>query len=429
MRILFKHLDVPDIDQIDGYLREGGYKALERTIREMSADEVTDLVSKSGLRGRGGAGLPTGKKWAFIPKDPNLPKYLCCNADESEPGTFKDRELMLRNPHQLIEGMAICCRAIGAEMAFIYIRGEFVQPMKTLERAISEAYERGFLGRGLFGSDTNIDIKVHRGAGAYICGEESALLNSLAGVRGEPRLRPPFPAIKGIYESPTVINNVETLANVPHIINNGPDWFRSVGTEKSPGTKLFCVSGHVNRPGNYELPMGVTARELIFEHAGGILGGKRLKAFIPGGSSVPMLTEDHLDVHLDFESLMAAGSMLGSAGFIVMHEGTCIVAATLNMARFYAHESCGKCTPCREGTGWMVDMLESIEDGGGKMGYIDRLVDVANNINGRSFCGLGDASAAPVLSSIKHFRDEYETHIRERGCPFAGDRGFALKEQ
>ncbi len=428
MQIVFKHIDVPDIDQIDVYLREGGYKALERTVKDMHPEEIIDVVSKSGLRGRGGAGFPTGKKWAFIPKDPSLAKYLCCNADESEPGTFKDRELMLRNPHQLIEGMAICCRAIGAKRAFIYVRGEFTQPIKTLNKALSEAYAKGFLGHGIFESDTDIDIQIHRGAGAYICGEESALLNSLAGVRGEPRFRPPFPAIKGIYDSPTVINNVETLANVPHIINNGPDWFRSVGTEKSPGTKVFCVSGHVNRPGNYELPMGVTARALIFEHAGGVLDGKNLKAFIPGGSSVPMLTEESLDVALDFEALMAAGSMLGSAGFMVLNEDTCIVRATLNMARFYGHESCGKCTPCREGTGWMVDMLESIEDGAGKIGYIDRLVDVANSINGRSFCGLGDASAAPILSSIKHFREEYETHVRERGCPFKGDAGFALRE-
>lgn len=416
MRILFKHLDVPDIDQINVYLREGGYKSLERAVKEMSPDEVTDAVSRSGLRGRGGAGFPTGRKWAFIPKDPSLKKYLCCNADESEPGTFKDRELMMRNPHQLIEGMALCCYAIGAERAFLYIRGEFMQPIKKMQQAIDEAYDRGYLGKNIFGSGTSVDIMIHRGAGAYICGEETALLNSLVGVRGEPRFRPPFPAIKGIYESPTVINNVETLANVPHIINNGAEWFASIGTEKSKGTKIFCVSGHVNKPGNYELPMGTTAMEVIFEHAGGISGGKRLKAFIPGGSSVPMLTEEHLDVAMDFESLMAVGSMLGSAGVIVMNEDTCIVRATLNMARFYAHESCGKCTPCREGTSWMVDMLESIEEGRGKMGYIDRLVDVANNINARSFCALGDASAQPVLSSIKHFRDEYEEHIRSGEC-------------
>lgn len=427
MRVLFKHLDVPDIDQIDVYLREGGYKAFERCLKEITPEDVIDIVTKSGLRGRGGAGFPTGKKWAFIPKDPNLKKYLCCNADESEPGTFKDRELMLRNPHQLIEGMAICCHAIGSDRAYIYIRGEFVEPAKKLEKALSEAYQRGYLGQNIKGSGFNLDIQIYRGAGAYICGEETALLNSLEGLRGEPRFRPPFPAIRGLYDGPTVINNVETLCNVPHIINNGAEWFASIGTGKSTGTKIFCVSGHVNKPGNYELPMGTPARELIFEHAGGILDGKRLKAFIPGGSSVPMLTEQHLDVNLDFESLLAVGSMLGSAGVIVMNEDTCIVRATWNMAKFYEHESCGKCTPCREGTAWMREMLESIEHGIGKMGYIDRLVDVANNINGRSFCGLGDASAQPVLSSILHFRDEYETHIREGRCPFGSNSGFALR--
>lgn len=427
MRILFKHIDVPDIDDIDVYIREGGYSALEKCVRQMTPEAVIDAISRSGLRGRGGAGFPTGKKWAFIPKDPNLKKYLCCNADESEPGTFKDRELMLRNPHQLIEGMAICCYAIGSERAYIYVRGEYVEPIRKLEQALAEAIDRGFIGENILGSGFNVRMQVYRGAGAYICGEETALLNSLEGLRGEPRLRPPFPAIRGLYDGPTVINNVETLSNAPHIINNGPEWFASIGTEKSPGTKIFSVSGHVNKPGNYELPMGTTARELIYEHAGGVHGGKRLKAYIPGGSSVPMLTEDHLDVELSFESLLAAGSMLGSAGFMALNEDTCIVRAAWNMAKFYEHESCGKCTPCREGTAWMRDMLESIERGNGKMGYIDRLVDVANNINGRSFCGLGDASAQPVLSSIKHFREEYETHVREGRCPYGGwgvgDRG------
>ena len=417
MRILFKHLDVPDIDKIDVYIHEGGYKALEKALREMTPDEVTDVVTKSGLRGRGGAGFLTGKKWSFIPKDPSLTKYLCCNADESEPGTFKDRELILRNPHQLIEGIALCCYAIGSNRAFIYIRGEYIEPARKLEAAIAEAYEKGFLGRSILGSDFNLEVQIYRGAGAYICGEETALLNSLEGLRGEPRFRPPFPAIKGLYEGPTVINNVETLSNVPHIIANGAEWFASIGTEKSTGTKVFSVSGHVNKPGNYELPMGTAARELIYDHAGGILNGKELKAFIPGGSSVPMLTKEHLDIGLDFESLMAAGSMLGSAGVIVMNEDTCIVRAALNMAKFYEHESCGKCTPCREGTGWMRQMLESIEHGEGKMDYIDMLVEIASNINGKSFCALGDAAAQPVLSSIKHFREEYEAHVREGRCP------------
>jgi NADH-quinone oxidoreductase subunit F len=428
MRIIFKHLDVPDIDNIDVYTREGGYEAARKSVNEMSPDEVIDTVTKSGLRGRGGAGFPTGKKWAFIPKDPSLNKYLCCNADESEPGTFKDRELMLRNPHQLIEGMIICCYAIGSHRAFIYIRGEFIEPAKKLEQALKEAYEHGFLGEHIFGSDFSLEIQMYRGAGAYICGEESALLNSLEGYRGEPRFRPPFPAIKGLYAGPTVINNVETLANVPHIINNGAEWFASIGTPKSTGTKIICMSGHVNKPGNYEVVMGTPARKVIYEYAGGILGGRELKAFIPGGSSVPMLTAESIDVGLDFESMKDAGSMLGSAGFMVLAEGTCIIRATWNMAKFYEHESCGKCTPCREGTAWMREMLESIENGTGKMGYIDRLVDVANNINGRSFCGLGDASAMPVLSSIKHFREEYEAHINAGQCPFGKDNGFGLRE-
>ena len=426
MRILFKHLDVPDIGNIDVYLREGGYKGLEKALKEMTPDQVTEAVAKSGLRGRGGAGFPTGRKWAFIPKAPG-PKYLCCNADESEPGTFKDRELILRNPHQLIEGMAICCYAIGASRAFIYIRGEFVEPARKLDRALGEAYDRGFIGARVLGSDFSVDMTIYRGAGAYICGEESGLLNSLEGQRGEPRVRPPFPAIKGLYASPTVVNNVETLANVPHIIINGPEWFASIGTPKSTGTKIFCVSGHVNRPGNYELPMGIPARELIFDHAGGIPGGKRLKAWIPGGSSVPMLSAEHLDVGLDFESLTSVGSMLGSAGLMVMNEDTCIVRATLNLARFYAHESCGKCTPCREGTAWLRDMIGTIEHGAGRMDFIDKLVDVADNIDGRTLCALGDAAAQPVLSSIKLFRDEYETHIRGGRCPFDGNGGFALR--
>ncbi len=426
MRIVFSHLDVPDIDKLDVYLREGGYKAAETSIRWMSPDDVIATVTKSGLRGRGGAGFPAGKKWAFIPKDPSLEKFLCCNADESEPGTFKDHELMLRNPHQLIEGIIIACYAIGAHQAFIFIRGEFVEPARKLEAALAEAREKGLLGERLFGSDYSLQIQVYRSAGAYICGEETALLNSLEGLRGEPRLRPPFPAIKGLYDSPTVINNVETLSNVPHIINNGSDWFASIGTEKSTGTKIVCMSGHVKRPGNYEVPMGTSARDLIYEYAGGIIGDKKLKAFIPGGSSVPMLPADQVDVGIDFESMVAAGSMLGSGAFMVLHEDTCIVHATLNMAKFYQHESCGKCTPCREGTAWMRYLVERIETGTAKMGYIDLLVDVANNINARTLCALGDASVQSVLSSIKHFRDEYERHITERGCPFGERNGFEL---
>ncbi|MDO8682710.1 MAG: NADH-quinone oxidoreductase subunit NuoF [Armatimonadota bacterium] len=413
--VLFKHLDVPDIDKIDVYLANGGYKALEAALKNHSPEEITDMVTRSMLRGRGGAGFPTGKKWAFIPKTPG-PKYLAVNADESEPGTFKDRELMLRNPHQLLEGIAICCYAIGAAKAYIYVRGEYTEPIRKLDEAIEEARAKGYVGENIFGSGFNLEVIVHRGAGAYICGEESALLDSLEGKKGWPRFRPPFPAIEGLYAKPTVINNVETLCNAPHIVNRGPEWFASIGTEKSAGTKIFSVSGHVNKPGNYELPMGTTARELLFDHAGGITDGKKLKAFIPGGSSVPMLTEEHLDVKLDFESVMEAGSMLGSAGVIVMNEDTCIVWATLNLSKFYNHESCGKCTPCREGTYWMVQILKALESGHGQPGDIEKLYDAAFNINGRSFCGLGDAAAQPVMSSIDRFRAEYEYHITQKRC-------------
>jgi len=421
MRIVFQHIDIPDIDRLDVYEKHGGYEALKKALG-MEPQAIIEEVKTSGLRGRGGAGFPTGRKWDFIPKEPGE-KYLAVNGDESEPGTFKDRELMLRNPHQLLEGAAICCRAIGAARAFIYVRGEFTEPAAVLARAIREAYEKGYLGRNILGSGIDLDVTLYRGAGAYICGEETAMLSSLEGEKGFPRLRPPFPAIRGLYARPTVINNVETLSNVPHIIRNGGEWFASIGTAKSTGTKVFSVSGHVNRPGNYELPMGVSARELLMEHAGGILGGKRLKAWIPGGTSVPMLTEKHLDVRLDFESLLEVGSMLGSAGVIVMNEDVCIVRATANIAHFYHHESCGKCTPCREGTGWMLKLLKNIEAGNGMPGDVDKLRDVASNINGRSFCALGDASAMPVLSSTEHFREEYEEHIALGRCPMgAGGR-------
>lgn len=414
--VLFKHREIDGLDKLETYVANGGYSALEKALKEHIPADVTDIVTRSGLRGRGGAGFSTGKKWSFIPKDPSVPKYLACNADESEPGTFKDRELIVNNPHQLIEGIALCCYAIGAAKAFIYIRGEYVGPARILEKAIAEAKAAGYLGENIKGSGFSLDIVVHRGAGAYICGEESALLDSLEGRKGWPRLRPPFPAIAGLYARPTVINNVETLSNVPHIISRGPEWFTSMGTEKSPGTKLYSVSGHVNKPGNYELPMGVTARELIYEHAGGILNGNKLKAFIPGGSSVPMLTEADLDVHLDFESVVAAGSMLGSAGVIVISKEACILWSTLNLSKFYNHESCGKCSPCREGTYFIVQILRALEDGHGLPGDVEKLREIASNINGRSFCGLGDAAAAPVISSIDKFRDEYDYHIKNRKC-------------
>jgi NADH-quinone oxidoreductase subunit F len=416
MRILFRHLDNPDIDKIDVYCSLGGYKALEKAVKEMSPDDVIGVVKESGIQGRGGAGFPAGLKWSFVPKDFPGPRYLVANADESEPGTFKDREIMERNPHQVIEGIAIASYAIGCHKAFIYIRGEFAHPAECLEKAIADACDRGYLGEDIFGTDFSLDIVVHRGAGAYICGEETALLDSLEGRRGHPRLKPPFPASKGLYGCPTVINNVETLANVPFIISEGAQAFRAVGTEKSPGTKIFCVSGDVAKPGNYELPMGTTLRELIFEHAGGIPDGRKIKAIIPGGSSVPMITADKLDAPLSFEGMQEAGTMLGCAAVIVIDESVCIVKATLRISEFYMEESCGKCTPCREGTSWIVKLLERIEEGKGKESDLDLLLDICDNIAFKSFCPLGDAAVPCVQSSIALFRDEYLHHIREHTC-------------
>ena len=397
-----------------------GYQALKKALK-MKPDELIEEVKKSNLRGRGGAGFPTGMKWSFVPKQAEKPKYLVCNADESEPGTFKDRDLIRYTPHLLIEGMLISAYAIGSHVGYIYIRGEYTREAKLLDEAIQEAYAKGILGKKVLGTDFQFDLTVHRGAGAYICGEETGLLNSLEGKRGEPRVKPPFPAISGAFASPTVVNNVETLCSVPFIVNHGGEWFSNLGKlEKSGGTRIFCISGHVKKPGLYELPAGgVTLRELIYDYAGGVLGDRKLKAVIPGGSSAPVLTPEEIDVVLDIEPMMKIGTMLGSAGVMVVSDAYCPVRLIWRITKFYAHESCGQCTPCREGSRWMQDVLWRIETGKGRMQDLDLLLDIANNIGGKTLCALGDAAAGPVLSFVKKFRNEFEEHIRGQRCPHA----------
>jgi len=406
----------PDAVGIDGYVAAGGYAGL-RTAVTMSDADIVEVVKASGLRGRGGAGFPTGMKWGFVPRDTGKPTYVVVNFDESEPGTCNNRELVEREPHRLLEGTAIAARAIGCETAFIYVRGEYLWQSIVLERAIAEAYEAGYLGADVAGSGTRIDVVLHRGAGAYICGEETALLNSLEGLRGQPRLRPPFPAVEGLYASPTVINNVETLMNVPDIVERGADWFREVGTEKSPGTKMVTISGKVERPGNYEIALGTPFREVLEELGGGMLGGGTLKAWTPGGSSTPMLTAAHVDTGLDYESLAAAGSLLGTAAIMVMDETDCVVDCAQRMVAFYAHESCGKCTPCREGSWWATRVLERIEHGYGREVDIPLMHDVGKNTLFRAFCALADGTASVINSSLQHFADEYEEHVRLGRCP------------
>jgi NADH-quinone oxidoreductase subunit F len=411
----------PDAIRIDRYLETGGYAGLKKALA-MTPEAVIEEVKASGLRGRGGAGFPTGVKWSFIPQDTGKPVYVVVNFDESEPGTFNNRELVERDPHQLIEGAIICAYAVRCHAIFVYTRGEFVWPGTILERAVAEAYDRGFLGPGIAGTDFDVELVIHRGAGAYICGEETALLESLEGYRGQPRLRPPFPAVEGLYKSPTVINNVETLSNVPHIIDRGAEWYASIGTGKSAGPAIFSISGKVNRPGNYEAPMGTTARELIERHAGGVRDGKRIKAWTPGGSSTPYLTADHLDVQMGFDEVAAVGSLLGTKAMIVLDETDCIVEATLRFSQFYAHESCGKCTPCREGTWWVTRVLRRIEQGTGRTEDIDLIKDVAGNMLFKAFCALADGAVSPLDSSIKYFRDEYEEHVRLGRCPLKEER-------
>jgi len=412
-------MHIPNLQQIGTYESLGGYAGLAKTLREYKPDEVIEIVKKSGLRGRGGAGFPTGMKWGFVPKQSGKPVYLCINADESEPGTFKDRLIIEKDPHQLLEGTIISAYAIGCHLAFIYIRGEFVYGSKVLNQAAAEAYEKGYLGKNILGSGFDLDLIVHRGAGAYICGEETALLESLEGKRGHPRLKPPFPAVVGIYGSPTVINNVETIANVSHIINNGAEWYAAIGVERNAGTRLFGVSGHVKRRGVYELPMGTPLRELIYEHCGGMQNGRKLKAIVPGGSSVQVLTADQVDVPLDFDSVAKAGSMLGSAGVIVMDDSTCMVKAALRISKFYAEESCGQCTQCREGTEWMHRILTRLENGQGKRGDLELMLDICANMKGSTICPLSDAAAMPIESYIQKFYDEFAAHIQEQRCVVA----------
>ena len=401
---------------LQAYEGRGGYGALKKALGQEPA-AIIEQVKDSGLRGRGGAGFPTGMKWGFIPQDNPNPKYLVVNADESEPGTCKDIPLMMANPHVLVEGVAISSYAIRAHTAFIYIRGEVLHVIRRVQRAVQEAYLAGHLGKDIHGSGYDLDVVVHAGAGAYICGEETALLEGLEGRRGQPRLRPPFPAVAGLYASPTVINNVESIASVPSIVEHGPEWFASMGTEKSKGFGIFSLSGHVVNPGQFEAPLGITLRELI-DLAGGMREGHQLKFWTPGGSSTPLLTDQHLDVPLDFEAVGAVGSMLGTRALQIFDETTCVVRAVLRWTEFYKHESCGKCTPCREGTWWLVQTLARLEKGEGREEDLDLLLDQCDNILGRSFCALGDGATSPISSSIQYFRDEYLAHLTHGGCPF-----------
>ncbi|WP_378729538.1 NADH-quinone oxidoreductase subunit NuoF [Nocardia brasiliensis] len=427
--VLTRYWDDPQSWTMDTYRRHDGYQALRKALA-MEPDQVIQTVKDAGLRGRGGAGFPTGMKWSFIPQERSdstsqragtdgvtKPHYMVVNADESEPGTCKDIPLMLSSPHALIEGIIIGSYAIRAAHAFIYVRGEVVPVLRRLQAAVAQAYEAGFLGRNILGSGYDLELIVHAGAGAYICGEETALLDSLEGRRGQPRLRPPFPAVAGLYACPTVVNNVESIASVPPIILNGTMWFRSMGTEKSPGFTLYSLSGHVNRPGQYEAPLGVTLRELL-GYAGGVRDGHKVKFWTPGGSSTPLFTDEHLDVPLDYEGVAAAGSMLGTKALQIFDDTTCVVRAVLRWTEFYAHESCGKCTPCREGTYWLVQLLERIEKGRGTEADLDKLLDISDTINGKSFCALGDGAASPIFSSLKYFRNEYIAHFEHGGCPF-----------
>jgi len=414
--VLLEHVGERGSHTMEHYRARGGWETAKRVLTTMKPVEVLEVVKASGLRGRGGAGFPTGQKWSFVPKDPG-PKYLVCNADESEPGTFKDRALLEGDPHLLLEGCLISAYAAGLQTCYIYIRGEFVTQAVTLERAIQEAYAGGFFGRDILGSGFSLDVTVHRGAGAYICGEETGLLSSLEGGRGYPKIKPPFPAVKGLFGRPTVVNNVETLATVPLILAKGVAWFRGMGTEKSPGPKIFCVSGHVKRPGLYELPLGYPLMRLLYEDCGGPWRDRPIKAVIPGGSSAPVLDASELEVKLDFESLAAAGSMLGSGGVIVLDEGTCMVDALWNVLRFYHHESCGQCTPCREGTGWIERILGRIEHGRGRMEDLKTVEEASQNMMGKTICVLADAAALPALSFLKKFRAEFIRHLEEQGCP------------
>jgi len=414
-QVLTKYTNDPEQKKIATYLKRGGYQALKKALA-MKPEGVIEEAKKSGIRGRGGAGFPAGMKWSFVPKDSPKPRYVVCNADESEPGTFKDRLLMERDPHAVLEGILIACHAIKSQLAFIYIRGEFVYPAKVLTEAIEEARKGGYLGKNILGTGFDCDIILHRGAGAYICGEETGLLESIEGKRGYPRLKPPFPAVEGLYKCPTVINNVETLASMPWIFTHGGEAYASMGTEKSKGTKLWSVSGHVEKPGVYEVEMGYPFDKFLNEYCGGVRRGRRLKALIPGGSSAYVMTAKETEgMLLDYESIAQKGSMLGSGGMIVFDETACMVKSISVIIDFYAHESCGQCTPCREGSGWAKRVLHRILDGKGEMNDVNLLLDIATNIEGRTICPMGEAQAWPLKSFVSKFREEFEQHIRDGG--------------
>jgi NADH-quinone oxidoreductase subunit F len=410
MKIILK--DIPDLHKIDVYESNGGYSALKKALKGMTPDEVINEVKTSNLRGRGGACFYTGLKWTFMPKETPKPKYLCCNGDESEPGSFKDREIFEKNPHQFIEGTLLACYAMGIKAAYVYIRGEYYTWINLLQKAINDAYSKGYIGKNILGTGFSTDIYIHRGAGAYICGEESALMNSVEGKRGYPRVKPPFPAAYGLWGNPTTINNIETLTNIPEIIKNGGEWFSKIGEPKHPGTLLFGVSGHVNKPGVYELETGTPLMTIINDYCGGVTDGKEIKMVIPGGSSMPPLTkEEALTIKMDDASLKAISSAIGTAGVMVMNEDADIVKVLLRISKFYYHESCGQCTPCREGTGWMMRVIKRIDEGKGRMSDLDLLTEVAQNIEGNTICALGDAAAWPVKWTIKKFRKEFEAKI------------------
>jgi NADH-quinone oxidoreductase subunit F len=420
--VLLRNRDIENSTDVDVYIANSGYEAARKALKELTAEQVGKEITSAVVRGRGGAGFPAGLKWKFLDRNPERTQYLCCNADESEPGTFKDRILIESDPHQLIEGMLIACYALGAHVGYIYLRGEYANCNRILTKALAQARERGYLGKNVLDSGFDVDIHLHEGAGAYICGEESAMLESLGGARGWPRLKPPYPATRGVFHEPTVINNVETLTCVPHIVLKGADWFKGLGHENNFGPKLYCLSGHVRKPGVYEYPMGITLKELINEAGGGVPYGRSLKAVLPGGTSSAVLTADEVDVSMDFDSMSKAGSMLGSAGIIVMDDSTCMVNACWNVARFYAHESCGQCTPCREGTNWLSLILGRIERGEGEPGDVDMILQICDNMLGQTICALADGAVFPIRSLAQKFRDEFEQHISGGACPFAEKR-------
>jgi NADH-quinone oxidoreductase subunit F len=409
--VLTQNIHRQDSEKITTYLAHGGYQATRQALTGFSPEELIDLVKRSGLRGRGGAGFPAGRKWDFFAKDPQVEKIVAVNTDEGEPGTFKDRQIVERDPHQVIEGVIIASYAIGASRAYVYIRGEFFLGVKRWSKAIADAYEYGFLGKHILGTEFNLDMSVHRGAGAYICGEETAMIESLEGKRGSPRMKPPYPAQAGLFGLPTLVHNIETLACIPHIVERGADWFANIGTDQSKGPKIFSVSGHVNRPGNYELPLGTSLREIIFEHAGGVPGNKQIKAIIPGGASTPVLTGDQVDTPMAFETLEKAGSQLGTGAIIVMDESTCMVETARRLTKFFAHESCGRCVPCRLGSQRLFETLDRIESGNGSPGELERVLYLARNIDGNTFCPMGAALVNPARSMLLKFPEEFENHL------------------